>query len=151
MAALDFSVHDVNTSKTSISASGYVDVSSMGKRSKDGTYEIKDWEFDSDANEIIAKAIGQGSHKEPERSGALSAMGSLLARFTGGKTLTESDLLPVLAAMKEHLMKKNVAKGIADKICDGIGKAMLGQKISGYQSGPLSYRPLFALTSRVQR
>jgi signal recognition particle receptor subunit alpha len=136
MAALDFSAHEVNDIKREVTSSGLIDTNSMGKRGKDGTYEIQDWEFNSDANDAIAQAIEKGSStssKQQNSSTTLGAMGSLFARFTGGKTLTEEDLQPVLATMKEHLMKKNVAKGIADKVCDGVGKEMLGKKISGYQ------------------
>jgi len=134
MAALDFSAPGANTSSRHVSASGLVDAKAMGSRTKDGTYEIQDWEFQPGANEAIAQALEQGPSKAQASNSALSGVSSLFARFTGGKTLTEDDLSPVLAAMKEHLMKKNVAKSIADKVCDGVGKAMLGKKISGYQS-----------------
>ncbi|KAJ7833634.1 hypothetical protein B0H14DRAFT_3462614 [Mycena olivaceomarginata] len=44
------------------------------------------------------------------------ALGSLFSRLTGSKVLTEKDLKPVLEGMKQHLMQKNVAMDIADKI-----------------------------------
>jgi signal recognition particle receptor subunit alpha len=133
MAALDFSSHDAIDSNATVSASGLIDANSMGKRDKDGTYEIQDWEYQADENDAISQAIEIGSSKKESPKSALGTMGSLFARFTGGKTLTEADLQPVLTVMKVHLMKKNVAKGIADKVCDGVGKAMMGKKITGYQ------------------
>jgi len=131
MVALDFSTHDTNDNQNSVSASGLIDANSLGKRDKDGTYEIQDWEFESNAGDAIAKALEIDNSKQ--ETSALGAVGSLFARFTGGKALTDKDLQPVLSVMKEHLMKKNVAKEIADKVCDGIGKEMLGKKIYGYQ------------------
>jgi signal recognition particle receptor subunit alpha len=133
MAALDFSTYDAGASAPQAHASGLVDAGSMGVRGKDGTYEIQDWEFQSGADEAIAQALDQGASKGAKSTSAFSSVSSLFARFTGGKILTEEDLRPVLSAMEEHLMKKNVAKTIADKVCDGVGKSMTGKKITGYQ------------------
>ena len=48
--------------------------------------------------------------------------------------LTEEDLKPVLEGMKQHLMKKNVAKEIAEKVCEGVGESLVGKKVGGFQS-----------------
>jgi signal recognition particle receptor subunit alpha len=48
--------------------------------------------------------------------------------------LTEADLKPVLDGMKQHLMKKNVAKEIADRVCEGVGESLIGKKVGSFQS-----------------
>lgn len=40
----------------------------------------------------------------------------------------------MLEAMKQHLMKKNVAKDIAEKVCEGVGEGLVGRKVGGWQS-----------------
>jgi signal recognition particle receptor subunit alpha len=65
---------------------------------------------------------------------SLGTIGSLFARLTGSKVLTEADLKPVLEGMKQHLMKKNVAMDIAEKVCEGVGETLVGQKVGGFQS-----------------
>ncbi|KAJ9120892.1 hypothetical protein QFC22_002827 [Naganishia vaughanmartiniae] len=63
-----------------------------------------------------------------------SALSSLFSRFTGTKILGKQDLEPVLAEMEKHLMSKNVAKDIAEKICEGVGAALVGKKVGGMAS-----------------
>jgi hypothetical protein len=88
-------------------------------------------------DEFISKALDSVSLKEkgPASAGTFgSSFGSLFARLTGSKTLTEEDLTPVLEGMKQHLMKKNVAKEIAEKVCEGVGESLVGKKVGGFQS-----------------
>jgi len=54
--------------------------------------------------------------------------------LTGSKVITAADLEPVLNGMREHLMKKNVAKEIADKVCEGVGENLVGKKVGGFNS-----------------
>lgn len=63
-----------------------------------------------------------------------SALSILFSRFTGTKILSKQDLEPVLAEMEKHLMSKNVAKDIAEKICEGVGAALVGKKLGGMTS-----------------
>ncbi|KZV93337.1 P-loop containing nucleoside triphosphate hydrolase protein [Exidia glandulosa HHB12029] len=100
-----------------------VDRASMGARNKEGLYEVKDWILGNDA------APGAALDSAPT-----SFLGSVFARFTGGKVLTEQDLAPVLEAMKQHLMKKNVAREIADKVCEAVGESLIGKKVSGFKT-----------------
>lgn len=140
MAALDFSVdkpgeHDESGS---LDISALVDKTSLGTRGKDGMYEIKDWEFSrsSEESDFVTRTLAAQQAKEQARqnSNTLGSLGSIFARLTGSKVLTESDLKPVLEGMKQHLMKKNVAMEIADKICEGVGEGLIGKKVGGFQS-----------------
>lgn len=47
--------------------------------------------------------------------------------LVGRKTLTEADVEPVLEKLKDHLIGKNVASEIANKLCQSIGKKLEGK------------------------
>ncbi|KAG6379125.1 SRP54-type protein [Boletus reticuloceps] len=138
MVSLDFSLDKSDSGanvRPTFDLQSLVDEASLGTRTKDGLYEVKDWDFDpenDETNDVIARALGSDA---PKQSGSsLGSLGSLFARLTGSKILTENDLKPVLEGMKEHLMKKNVAKEIADKVCEGVGESLVGKKVGGFQT-----------------
>lgn len=66
----------------------------------------------------------------------------MFSRLTGKKTLSQDDLKPVLAEMERHLMDKNVAKDIAEKMCDSVGAALVGKKLGGLTSKSISLLPI---------
>jgi signal recognition particle receptor subunit alpha len=143
MASLDFSIDkrdDLNADIGSHDVQSLVDQSSLGTRTQDGMYEVKDWDFSKDKNArdetdvAISQALKPLESKTPSSEGSLGAFSSILARLTGSKILTESDLKPVLEAMKQHLMKKNVAMEISEKVCEGVGENLVGKKVVGFQS-----------------
>ncbi|TFK42745.1 signal recognition particle binding protein [Crucibulum laeve] len=153
MASLDFSMDKPGASSGDIGShdlQALVDKSSMGTRTRDGLYEVKDWEFSkeqSDTDNAIANALKRADTNAP--SGSLGTVGSLFARLTGSKVLTEADLKPVLEGMKQHLMKKNVAREIADKVCEGVGETLVGKKIGGFQTTNAAVR--LALSTSLTR
>lgn len=139
MSNLDFSndkPEDADATLSSKDLEALVDKNSYGERTGD-IYEVKDWDFlrdkpGSDDNDIISNAL-----RPLESKGSTSSMGilgSIVGRLTGTKVLTDDDLKPVLEAMKQHLMKKNVAMDIANKVCEGVGESLVGQKVGGFQS-----------------
>jgi signal recognition particle receptor subunit alpha len=144
MASLDYSSDkpDGNNPVFNVDVSALVDHASIGTRTADGMYEVKDWEFgdkvkEDEMDKFISQALDSTSLKEkgPASTGTFgSSFGSLFARLTGSKTLTGEDLEPVLEGMKQHLMKKNVAKEIAEKVCEGVGESLIGKKVGSFQS-----------------
>lgn len=164
MVSLDYSSDrpDGNnlTSPPQINVSALVDRASIGTRTADGMYEVKDWEFSEkgdkggEMDELISQALDSVSLKEKGQvsTGTFgSSFGSLFARLTGSKTLTEEDLKSVLEGMKQHLMKKNVAKEIAEKVCEGVAETLVGQKVGGFQSTlPTLLRSGFEINDTMQ-
>lgn len=157
MASLDYSSDkpDGNNpaSPSKVDVSTLVDRASFGTRTADGMYEVKDWEFGdggekgNEMDKVISQALDSVSLKEKRQAttGTFgSSLGSLFARLTGSKTLTEEDLKPVLENMKQHLMKKNVAKEIAEKVCEGVGESLVGQKVGGFQTTNAAFRSALA-------
>jgi signal recognition particle receptor subunit alpha len=142
MASLDFSMDKpTDGAAPVVDLDALVDEASLGTRTSQGLYEVKDWEVGSrvrETDDVIAQALAGGSDAGKEASapvqGAMGGLGGLFSRLTGGKSLTDKDLQPVLEAMKQRLMQKNVAKEIADKICEGVGESLVGKKIGSFQS-----------------
>ena len=139
MASLDYSYSSSTADEPSntLDLSSLVDNSSLGSRTQDGLYEVKDWEFTSGgdgSDDVIAEVLKKGSQEQKTTTGSMGALGSIFARLTGSKMLTEEDLKPVLEAMKQHLMKKNVAKEISEKVCEDVGQSLIGKKVGGFQS-----------------
>lgn len=138
MASLDFSLDKTDSGvngRLTLDLQNLVDGASLGTRNKDGLYELKDWDFgskDDETDDVIARALRSDASKQSTSS--LGSLSSLFARLMGSKVLTEDDLKPVLEGMKQHLMKKNVAKEIADKVCEGVGESLVGKKVGGFQS-----------------
>jgi signal recognition particle receptor subunit alpha len=151
MASLDYSmdVPDITTNGEVDQQylNSLLDGKSLGTLNKDGLYEIKDLDIrdaedndeDDGTDDAILEAINRASHGKGSTGGSAQPssssfgnIGGLFARLTGSKVLSKEDLAPVLSTMKEHLMKKNVAKEIADKICEGVGENLVGKKISGF-------------------
>lgn len=141
MDSLDFSEKAnsgaVSDSESRVDVSALVDQESLGTRGKDGMYVVKDWEFRNTVDEskdFVSRTLKEQQAARDSQSSGMGTLGSIFARLTGSKTLTESDLKPVLEAMKQHLMKKNVAKDIAEKVCEGVGEGLVGKKAQGFQS-----------------
>ncbi|CAE6429203.1 unnamed protein product [Rhizoctonia solani] len=152
MASLDYSSapSDVDMSR-SIDLSQLVDESSRGAVGADGLYEVKDLDWqtkDEETEDLISRALSKSQEKQ--ETTASSTAWSWLSRLTGGgKVLTSEDLAPVLNGMREHLMKKNVAKEIADKICESVGEGLVGKRVSGFASIKSETRA--ALSSAITR
>ncbi|KIL69601.1 hypothetical protein M378DRAFT_68425 [Amanita muscaria Koide BX008] len=142
MASFDFSMDKPDTGGKALESrdiEALVNQSSFGTRTRDGLYEVKDLEFDKKAtDQMIAQALA--SSQTAPASGSLGTLGSLFARLTGSKTLTEKDLKPVLEGMKQHLMKKNVAREIAEKVCEGVGEGLVGKKVGSFQTTNAAFR-----------
>jgi signal recognition particle GTPase len=60
-----------------------------------------------------------------------------LKGLVGSKTLTKEDVAPGLAKMKDHLITKNVAIDIADKLCQSVSTKLEG-RVLGTFSGESS-------------
>ncbi|CCA67186.1 related to SRP101-signal recognition particle receptor, alpha chain [Serendipita indica DSM 11827] len=149
MSALDFSTDKPSDLPSAGVLDTLVDEKSRGVK-KDGVYEIRDWEFskqasrevDEDLDDFISKTLRETSLNSTGPTTSSEAqpgyISSLFSKLTGlaGSTrpLTQQDLGPVLAGMKEHLMKKNVARDIAERVCDGVGKSLEGKKVGGLRS-----------------
>ncbi|CAJ0896888.1 13670_t:CDS:10 [Entrophospora sp. SA101] len=108
MESLDYSAEQNSDVDSTVVSKQFVDQNELGRHFNDGHYEVKD--------------LGA------------SSIFSFFKNITGQKTITEQDLAPALAIMKDHLIKKNVAADIAIHLCESVAKKIVGQKTTTFKS-----------------
>lgn len=135
---LDYSQSDLRDEASEGEALEQVDPESWGSRTGKGQFVLKDLDLEMD--QIIAEqnAKDQTSKSAAPSSGlvgsSLGAIGGLFRNVVGGKTLTEEDLAKPLKGMEDHLLKKNVAREAAVRLCDSVKRDLVGLKTSSFTS-----------------
>ncbi|WVF67894.1 hypothetical protein IAT40_002655 [Kwoniella sp. CBS 6097] len=144
MAALDYSTPADNSAP--VDTDGLVSNDALGTRNASGAYEVADWDYRRlkvddlpSEEEILARrtnrlTVSAERNEVEEAKDTTSTWSNMFSRLTGTKTLTAEDLKPVLVEMEKHLMSKNVAKDIAEKLCESVGAALVGKKLGGLNS-----------------
>ncbi|KAJ4298729.1 hypothetical protein N0V88_003761 [Collariella sp. IMI 366227] len=139
---LDYSVADLK-SDSEAEAGGRpaaveeVDASTWGSRTK-GKFVLRD--LGDEVHSILADANAKkdAGTRTDAPSGlvgsSLSAIGGLFRNVVGGKTLTKQDLEKAMKGMEEHLLKKNVAREAAVRLCEGVEKELVGVKTGSFES-----------------
>ncbi|KUL91989.1 hypothetical protein ZTR_01363 [Talaromyces verruculosus] len=106
-----------------------------GRKTGKGQFVLKD--LGDEVHSILEKADSEKA-KAGGSSGivgsSFGAIGGLFRNIVGGKTLTEEDLEKPLKAMEDHLMKKNVAREAALRLCEGVKQELVGKKTANFQS-----------------
>lgn len=59
-------------------------------------------------------------------------MFSFFKSLTGGKTISKEAMEPALERMKEHLVIKNVAIEIAEKLCNSVASKLDGKVVGTF-------------------
>lgn len=115
-----------------------VDASTWGSTTK-GKFILKD--LGDEVHDILASAQADqaaNSKKETSSGGLLgtgiNAVSGLFRNVVGGKTLTKEDLDKAMKGMEEHLLRKNVAREAAVRLCEGVEKELLGVKTGNFES-----------------
>ena len=57
---------------------------------------------------------------------------SFFKNLTAGKVVGREAMTPVLEKLQEHLIKKNVAVEIADKLCESVATKLTGKVIGSF-------------------
>ncbi|KAL2260555.1 hypothetical protein VTK26DRAFT_5409 [Humicola hyalothermophila] len=122
-----------------------VDASTWGSRTK-GKFVLKD--LGDEVHSILADADAKrnAAAKTESSSGglvgsSLNAIGGLFRNVVGGKVLTKEDLEKAMKGMEEHLLKKNVAREAAVRLCEGVEQELVGVKTGSFES----------INSRIQK
>lgn len=112
-----------------------VDQTTWGSKDK-GKFVLKD--LDDQVNSILASADAKKSETTTAATGivgsSLSAIGGLFRNVVGGKTLTKEDLDKAMKGMEDHLLKKNVAREAAIRLCEGVERELIGVKTGNFES-----------------
>ncbi|KAF5003854.1 hypothetical protein FDECE_9630, partial [Fusarium decemcellulare] len=139
---LDYSAKAHATSDSEVEATGRstavdeIDSNTWGSRSK-GKFVLKD--LGDEVHEILAsEAEKSADAKSQSKSGlfgtGVNAISGLFRNVVGGKTLTKEDLDKAMKGMEEHLLKKNVAREAAIRLCEGVEKELVGVKTGSFES-----------------
>ncbi|KAL7795890.1 signal recognition particle, alpha subunit, N-terminal domain-containing protein [Trichoderma ceciliae] len=120
------------------SALDAVESSTWGSRSK-GKFILKD--LGDEVHDILASAEAEKAEKAARaesKTGLLgsgvNAIGGLFRNVVGGKTLTKEDLDKAMKGMEDHLLRKNVAREAAVRLCEGVEKELVGVKTGNFES-----------------
>ncbi|ERS99534.1 hypothetical protein HMPREF1624_04737 [Sporothrix schenckii ATCC 58251] len=135
--------NDADGTTTERPALEQVDASTWGKTAKGGKFVLKD--LDDEVRSILASADADASSSKAASSAAaaassglvgssLSTIGGLFRNVVGGKTLTKADLDKTMKGMEEHLLRKNVAREAAVRLCESVEAALLGTKTGSFES-----------------
>jgi signal recognition particle GTPase len=113
-----------------------VDQTSWGSKTGKGQFVLKD--LDDQVNSILAIADAKKSDANAATTGivgsSLSAIGGIFRNVVGGKTLTKADLDKAMKGMEDHLLKKNVAREAAIRLCEGVERELIGVKTGNFES-----------------
>jgi signal recognition particle receptor subunit alpha len=113
-----------------------VDQASWGSRTGKGQFVLKD--LDDQVHSILASANSKKTESTNDSSGivgsSISAIGGLFRNVVGGKTLTKEDLDKAMKGMEDHLLKKNVAREAAIRLCEGVERELIGVKTGNFES-----------------
>lgn len=149
---LDYSLDEV-TSADGVIRNGVADEEFSGKgaiRTNQGQHALRD--IDNEVSNILNAADHKQEAATVPKNAVASSLGVLSGYFrqvVGGKTLTATDLAKPLKAMEEHLIRKNVAREAAVRICSGVEIEMVGKKTGSFESIDKALRP--AMESSLRR
>ena len=108
----------------------------FGTRTGKGQFVLKDLD-----NEVHSILQGANAKKAPDATASNSVFGSslgaisgLFRNIVGGKVLTKADLDKPMRGIEEHLLKKNVAREAAVRLCKGVERELIGVKTGNFES-----------------
>lgn len=100
---------------------------------------IRDLEVDSESEDEDEDSVQEmtehfKTQQMQKKTTAGSSMFSMFKSLVGSKSLKQEDMLPVLDKLKDHLITKNVAADIAQKLCDSVGAKLEGKVLGTFDS-----------------
>ncbi|KAA6414112.1 MAG: P-loop containing nucleoside triphosphate hydrolase [Lasallia pustulata] len=115
---------------------------SFGTRTGKGQFLLKD--LDDEVHSILQAANAKKAKGTSATSGVvgsgLGAISGLFRNIVGGKVLTKEDLEKPMKGMEEHLLKKNVAREAAVRLCEGVERELIGVKTGSFESTETTIR-----------
>ena len=114
-----------------------VDSNTWGTKTK-GRFVLKD--LDDEVHDILSSAQARSATAKASTGGggivgsSLNTISGLFRNVIGGKVLTKEDIDKAMKGMEEHLLRKNVAREAAVRLCEGVEKELMGVKTSSFES-----------------
>lgn len=92
---------------------------------EDVEYSSSEDESDDDAPE---------AHNSPNPTANKKSVFSMFKNFVGSKNLTRDDMQVALEKLRDHLIGKNVAADIANKLCDSVAVKLEGKVLGTFDT-----------------
>lgn len=135
---LDYSATS-DTDSRPVSSAGVepVDMAASGTRTSKGQYILKD--LDDEVHSILQNANQKKEESESSKptgvvGSSLGAISGLFRNVIGGKALTKQDLEKPMKGMEDLLLRKNVAREAAVRLCEGVERELIGKKTGSFES-----------------
>ncbi|TAQ88944.1 hypothetical protein B7494_g2717 [Chlorociboria aeruginascens] len=113
-----------------------VDQTSWGSKTGKGQFVLRD--LDDQVHSILSSVDAKKTDSTIAPAGivgsSLSAIGGLFRNVVGGKVLTKADLDKAMKGMEDHLLRKNVAREAAIRLCEGVERELIGVKTGNFES-----------------
>lgn len=130
---------EAETTRGRSSAVDAVDSATWGTVTK-GKFVLKD--LGDEIQHLLASAeadkAAAAAAKSESKMGLLgsgvSVISGMFRNVVGGKTLTKEDLDKAMKGMEEHLLRKNVAREAAVRLCEGVEKELIGVKTGSFEA-----------------
>ncbi|KAL7062913.1 hypothetical protein AAHC03_0139 [Spirometra sp. Aus1] len=155
-AALDYSATKVNGNSTvsgndaanggshmpaglALSASEAKNLASLRGTLQEGFDELEvssGEETEDESNDEETQENGDVQHQNTSSASSGSFMSSLLRSLkstASGRALTREDITPTLDQLRDHLVHKNVAFEIANRLCEGIAERLVGVQLGRFE------------------
>ncbi|XP_043487833.1 signal recognition particle receptor subunit alpha homolog isoform X1 [Polistes fuscatus] len=94
---------------------------------------IRDLVVESDSDDEDSDEM-EIENSKPQVQKKANSMFSMFKSLVGNKSLKQEDMLPVLDKFKDHLISKNVAADIAQKLCDSVRVKLEGKVLGTFDS-----------------
>lgn len=115
---------------------GSISIDSSGVRTRKGQFVLKD--LDDEVHSMLKEANDKKSDPVSQSvkglGSGLGVISGLFRNVIGGKVLSKSDLEKPMRGMEEHLLKKNVAREAAVRLCEGVERELIGVKTGSFES-----------------
>ncbi|XP_076620734.1 signal recognition particle receptor alpha [Colletes latitarsis] len=92
---------------------------------------IRDLEVETESEDESDEEI---ETSKPQVKKKTNSMFSMFKSLVGNKCLKHEDMAPVLDKLKDHLISKNVAADISQKLCDSVGVKLEGKVLGTFDS-----------------
>ncbi|XP_018047606.1 PREDICTED: signal recognition particle receptor subunit alpha homolog isoform X1 [Atta colombica] len=92
---------------------------------------IRDLEVNSESEDSSDQEEMEQCKQQVQKK---TSMFSMFKSLVGSKSLKQAEMLPVLEKLKDHLITKNVAADIAQKLCDSVGTKLEGKILGTFDS-----------------
>ncbi|KAK6172257.1 hypothetical protein SNE40_015958 [Patella caerulea] len=93
---------------------------------------LQDIEVESSEEEESEEERPAATSAKSSKSGGGYGMFSMFKNLVGSKALTKADVEPALDKMRDHLIAKNVASDIAQKLCDSVAVKLEGKVLGTF-------------------